>query len=968
VTNEAGGSVAITVFDDNGCSQTATQVVAPFNAITDASVTIDKAIDCATGEDITINFTSVSAIPNVEYSVTGINGTVYPTVTQTAPMPNPEVFTGLGTGVYEIAIFNPDTGCTFTIVHQVDTPPTFNLDVDKTSDVACFGTATGEISFEFSSTTPYGGLYNYEVFQSSGVTTGITNTGVSGLSTVGNLLEGEYYVVVTMTGSPFCPVQSTNVTINGPTTGLAMSYETTLISCITSNSGEVNINATGGWGSYTYQLINTTTGVTIQSFDTNKIIKDLEAGDYEITVQDTNGCQVTDTFTLEDPTPIVATLFEAASNQCEGDESATIQVNSISGGQGNPANYTFTLTYPSGNTSARQLSNEFTGLGSGNYVVTVYDEYSCSQQFPVTISDPTEVIASAVANGIITCNNTTVDVVVSGTGGTGAYTYSNNGTVFGVSDTFPMAAGQHNFYVRDANGCTSEPYIITIAELVPLTVTLNTSGGFITCNDEANAVLSATVTGGLGNNIYELLDGTGSVVAGPQASNNTFTNIGPGIYSIRVTSQDCIAVTGTYEITNPEELVATGTPTAVSCNGGSNGSIAVNAEGGTGTYVYEISSEPGRFQSQNVFNNLPAGIYDVTVQDDRGCYDIIQVEVIEPELLTVDLVGTVNQQLCIGDTAPSFEVVISGGTGPYRVSLNGEPFVDLPIGANTHTFNNLIGGVTYVVLVRDSNDCAPIEPIVVTPNAPIDFQFAVERIYDCSGSATITATVAEQYINEVIYTLSGPENTSNDTGIFNVNLPGLYTVEVEHVRTDGAQSCIEISEEIEVAIINPLVFTIDASEKNKFIVNASGGLPPYEYSFDGGETFSYSNESLITQTRDYEIVVRDARSTDDNEGCPVSQIVEGVYITIEIPNFFTPDGDGTNDYWYPINVEDYHDVTIYIFDRYGRQLEIFTGSHQGWDGIYQGRPLPSGDYWYTINFKELSGEARKFMGHFTLYR
>ena len=59
---------------------------------------------------------------------------------------------------------------------------------------------------------------------------------------------------------------------------------------------------------------------------------------------------------------------------------------------------------------------------------------------------------------------------------------------------------------------------------------------------------------------------------------------------------------------------------------------------------------------------------------------------------------------------------------------------------------------------------------------------------------------------------------------------------------------------------------------------------------------------------------------------------------------------------------------MYIYDRYGRKIEVYSGKQRGWDGMYNGRPLPSGDYWYTIRYKELTGEEKELMGHFTLYR
>ena len=155
--------------------------------------------------------------------------------------------------------------------------------------------------------------------------------------------------------------------------------------------------------------------------------------------------------------------------------------------------------------------------------------------------------------------------------------------------------------------------------------------------------------------------------------------------------------------------------------------------------------------------------------------------------------------------------------------------------------------------------------------------------------------------------------------------------------------------------------TIDDSTKNLLIANVEFGLAPYEYSIDGGD-FENENEFTILQTKEYTITVRDAR------GCEVTLTVRGIYISIVIPNYFTPNGDGKNDLWYPTEVETYHELEVLIYDRYARKIKLYKGLQQGWDGLYDGKPLPTGDYWYTIYYKELSGQRKKLMGHFTLYR
>ena len=117
----------------------------------------------------------------------------------------------------------------------------------------------------------------------------------------------------------------------------------------------------------------------------------------------------------------------------------------------------------------------------------------------------------------------------------------------------------------------------------------------------------------------------------------------------------------------------------------------------------------------------------------------------------------------------------------------------------------------------------------------------------------------------------------------------------------------------------------------------------------------------IYRTDTYEVRVGDAN------GCEATALIDMEFIDIEIPNFFTPDGDNKNATWAPRNTEAYPKILTLIFDRYGREVYRIGPNGQGWDGFYQQTEMPSGDYWYVV---KLNGEEdnREFVGHFTLYR
>jgi gliding motility-associated-like protein len=88
---------------------------------------------------------------------------------------------------------------------------------------------------------------------------------------------------------------------------------------------------------------------------------------------------------------------------------------------------------------------------------------------------------------------------------------------------------------------------------------------------------------------------------------------------------------------------------------------------------------------------------------------------------------------------------------------------------------------------------------------------------------------------------------------------------------------------------------------------------------------------------------------------------------INYPHFFTPNQDGYNDTWNIVGLENDNSARIYIFDRYGKLLKQISPSGDGWDGTYNGTPLPSTDYWFTVFFNE-NGAKKEFKAHFSLKR
>ncbi|XMO84966.1 T9SS type B sorting domain-containing protein [Algibacter sp. AS12] len=159
-----------------------------------------------------------------------------------------------------------------------------------------------------------------------------------------------------------------------------------------------------------------------------------------------------------------------------------------------------------------------------------------------------------------------------------------------------------------------------------------------------------------------------------------------------------------------------------------------------------------------------------------------------------------------------------------------------------------------------------------------------------------------------------------------------------------------------VRSVLPTIVNVDYQEltdDNYIKINASGD-GDFEYSIDG-VNFQNSNyfDGLLGGV--YNVSVRDTSGCGEDE----KQVT-----IIDYPNYFTPNGDGVNDYWQIKGITNYLESEIYIYNRYGKLLKELSASSKGWDGVFKGVMLANGDYWFSVRLND----GRIFKGHFTLKR
>ena len=191
---------------------------------------------------------------------------------------------------------------------------------------------------------------------------------------------------------------------------------------------------------------------------------------------------------------------------------------------------------------------------------------------------------------------------------------------------------------------------------------------------------------------------------------------------------------------------------------------------------------------------------------------------------------------------------------------------------------------------------------------------------------------------------------------YNTNQVGSYSVIATNVATGCASDPVlaTVSESIqgESLLINQSEIL---SENPTITINVIGGDGPFFYKLDNG---SYQNSNVFSPV---------------SSGTHTITVIDETYCTyltksinvINYPPFFTPNGDGYNDYWTISGFSE--NFEIKIFDRYGKLLKQISTNGNGWDGTYNSEALGSDDYWFSINYKE-NGVDKKFRSHFSLKR
>ncbi len=677
-TQLAAGIYTVTVSDQNGCTTTAS-----------ATLTAPPAIDIALAyEDARCH-----GQPTGSAAATTSGGTgPFTYAWNTTPPQNTPTLLQLPAGTYTVTV-SDQNGCTATAAVTVGQPEPLTAAFDI-QQARCFDEPSGAVS-----AAPIGGVPPYTFLWSSGesapqITQKTANT-----------------YTLTLTDANGCTLEAT-ASIGQPP-ALQIEAEQENIACYGQNTGALHIRPEGG--TPPYAALWSGPGV---SGNTNLALSALTTGQYTLILTDANGCTTTQTFALSQPTsPLSAAISPAADTLCAETETTTL---TATGSGGTPP---YTYAWSSGNTNEPTAT-----LPPGTYTLTLTDANGCTaattariaRQAPLTLALALEKVDCAQGGTAVVANaaygNTSADL------GRLQFQWSTAPPQSGAR-AVQLAPGQtYTVTATDPLGCTAVQHIT-----IPAVLTVRASISSATpprCYGDADGQLTASATGGQPPYSYAWSGGIAT-------SDPIATALRAGTYTVTVSDRAGCTGTASATLTQPPALRVRLRMEPARCFGESNGTLSAQPEGGTPPYLLVWSNGQTGLQAEQ----LTAGLHALTLTDAKGCTLEVRGEVTQP---SAPLSGTATPKniLCFGDHSGEIFLTATGGTPPYRYSLDGATW------NGSARQVGLRAGI-YQPFVADRNGCtAALPPLVLEERPPITVDLGPDITLNFGDEATLQASVS----------------------------------------------------------------------------------------------------------------------------------------------------------------------------------------------------------------------------------
>lgn len=701
---------------------------------------------------------------------------------------------GVGAGTYSVTVIEgngKNVALTNIVVTGADAPIALaNADIEN---ALCYASSTGSVHVQLEEGQP---PYSYD--WSNGATS----------QNINNVPAGIY--TLNATDNNGCTFEDT-FEVTEPEE-LVAEYETTPEYCDQGN-GTVILDISGGTGAYD---ISASEGTVYN----NEII-DLFAGSVTATIEDGNGCIWEESIDIEytpehevyfSPDPVVTCA----------------QPNAVVTGyvQGGSDDYEYLWSTTNGHIVGQNNQPSVTVDQAGNYNLIVYDLVTGCQ------ADNSVAVASTVDPPAVSAGDDTpvscevLEPVLQGSGAaSNVITWNtSNGHIVAGGNTYTPTVDAPGIYVisvvNPANNCTNLDTVVVIDNILPATAEYQyqTSGLTMIGTDVST-----------GSNLsgwsWTFGDGNSSTEA-----NVVHAYAAAGTYNVCLSVQngcDTSVTCHQVEVTpNGSTIAVDATIQNVLCHSGSNGSITLVVNGGSGNYSYSWTGPEGAAYNTPDIDTLFAGLYQLVISDDQGNLFIGEFTVNQPDSIVLNG-STVVDNLCNGQAQGSVSVDIAGGVGPYSYSFNGGP------AQSENIVGNLPAGVVEC-LVTDANGCPFIAgPYTIQEPTALTHESAITtvRCHGESNGAIALVTTGGVAPYSYLWNIGG--STTPDIN----QLPaGQYVCQVTDHNGCVSNAVVDVTQPEVLTSTNVQVVDASGAGQNNgsITLEVIGGTAPYAVNWNNG--------------------------------------------------------------------------------------------------------------------------------------
>ncbi|MCD4793515.1 MAG: PKD domain-containing protein [Bacteroidales bacterium] len=844
---------------------------------------VTDVLGCFGDDNGTIDITTTGGTAPIQYSID--NGSTFHSGHYFAP---------LAPGNYPVVVMDDNSCITNGSTLTVSGPDIVTIDSENWTHVTlCFGDHNGTITIVASGGT--GQLY-YSI-------DGGVNWENNG--NFNNLFAGTYNVVVR--DQSLCTVTGSTIIIDEPAQIVIDSeFKTDVTTCFGDATGQIIINAHGGIAPLEYSI---TGGAPY--FANGGVFNGVVAGTYNTQIIDANLCTVNgQSHLISQPMQLlISDVTTTNVSICFGGSNGEIHFETNGGGT-SPYNFSIDggVTYPHG--------YDVTGLSAGIYDVYVRDSHNCIHHYTdevVEIGEPEEIIiTSEVPTDPICYGDENGSITVTATGGSGEFEYSPNaGANYyegNILVELSVAGNPHIIWVRDKynHTCVTVGGSHNLVQPDELVIDSLDVENVSDCFGGTNGSITIYASGGTLPILYSITGGN------TYTSTHVFNNLSIGNYPVIIKdANDCTTVGDIVTISQPDILEVTfqSHVDIQGCHGDLIGEIHIDAIGGTpfeeppfpsvDGYQYSVNGGTDYYYNDGDFTGLPAGTYNIVVQDSIGCLAYgNDITIKEPAVLILELDTAINVN-CYGNASGYIRLKQpTGGQPNFVYSIDGGVTYNED---GSNVFYNLIAG-DYETYVKDLYGCEVAGPLVTITQPYLLSIDAVNvtNVDDCYGDNDgIIEISVSGGVTDYMYSIDNGDSYYDNNGFFTNLEPGNYYVRVydsnyceAFLDLDGNSliDTIEITEPPRLIITDITETHISCFGDNDgtIEVTASGGTGDFHYSiYNGDDNYpsvsgyftGLAHGTYMVKVRDDSLCTSDAYPANIYE--PDELIIDTVYVTDE---------------------------------------------------------------------------------------